>query len=275
MHCELCIINYPLAYPFIKHILWNRGNKLSAINFQLPLLVLLAGALAVALGLLFALWLKRASQKASLYAPSLLAGGLILLCFYDYFGYIDWVFSSHYGSEQGGGICLMLFLLGGFLSSEIGEAITWRRFKKLGSVGEKQHCTALICSACAFCAYSFVVGLQLTTSAGEYIAAVFTSAFIEPLIFSLCCFCCLFSFNLSNISLLTFAAFLTLSRAAGATLAMMLSGRVINEMLFTSLGAAACGALLCGAVKLISGNKQSLSFCMFGFAGMLLIKLIG
>jgi predicted outer membrane lipoprotein len=247
---------------------------LSSVNFQLPFAVLLAGALAVALGLLSALWLERASEKTKLYAPSLLAGGLLLLCFYDYFGYIDWVFSSHYGSEQGGGICLVLFLLGGFLSSETGEAIIWRRFKKLGSVGEKRHYAALVCAVCAFCAYSFVVGIQLTTSAGAYISAVFASAFIEVLIFSLCCFCGLSVLSLSKHSLFTFVAFFALSRAVGATLAMILSEHVINEMLLTSLGAAACGALLCGAVKLISGSRQSLTFCMFGFAGMLLVKLI-
>lgn len=52
-------------------------------------------------------------------APSILAGVLIPLSFFDYFGQTGWVFAACLGSRRGGVLALIMFILGALLTNNI------------------------------------------------------------------------------------------------------------------------------------------------------------
>lgn len=177
--------------------------------------------------------LKRYFDTISGIARLVLAGVLIPLSFFDYFGQTGWVFASCFGSQRGGTLALIMFILGSLLIKEF-------NFKKT-AVSEP------------ICAAVTAVMPYLAFFSGKLLPKTLIMSFVLILI-------CLFP-N-SKKAILIMASMILLSSVAGEFIPNFTKPET------ACVNAVSDGALYCAGLRLIIDKKQ-LSPILFGtFAAM-------
>lgn len=210
---------------------------------------------AIVLGYFISRLLANKIQESIRYVPSFLAGAVLQIVFSTYFGEMNWIFASNYGSDKGSALSLIIFLLGFLIINECS------RYIRTSSPKENIESAPILISIVF---YQFFLGACTTASEFEYITASALTVFFESLIIFICIY-----------RIYPKRWLLTLLAAASARIFGMMivvsQTDMPNEISLAGVGALVCAMLLYGAISLFRNKNISYISIILGFCVMEMI----